>query len=178
MTLLRLNNDLPSGVAVGAARLGAGAGVVVGLGALVERLARRRPVWPWSRSLPVSSLRRVGEDATLLALPCLVPLAATACLVPGAALPAVACLPTLALLAAGALRPRDLAESGRPAGLLVAGALVAAWVALVPGLALLVLASAPLAARSAVQRERRQKVSHWDERHHLAVGDPLSWSAR
>ena len=31
--------------------------------------------------------------------------------------------------------------------------------------------------RSAAERERAQKVSKWLELHHLAVGDPQSWSA-
>jgi hypothetical protein len=32
--------------------------------------------------------------------------------------------------------------------------------------------------RAAAARERRQKVSLWMERHHLAAGDPYSWSGR
>jgi hypothetical protein len=31
--------------------------------------------------------------------------------------------------------------------------------------------------RAAAERERRQKVSRWLELHHLAAGDPQSWSA-
>jgi hypothetical protein len=40
------------------------------------------------------------------------------------------------------------------------------------------LVAAPLAWRAAAERDRRQKVSPWDELHHRAIGDPLSWSAR
>jgi hypothetical protein len=178
ITFLRLNNELSPAVAAGAARLGAGIGVVVLLTALTERLAIRRPVWPWSRSLPAGAVRHVAEDALLLALPCLVPLAATAWLDPLAALAVAACLPSLALLAAGALRRSGPGQTGVAAGPPLGGALLAAWVAVLPGLALLALAAAPLAWRAAAARDRRQKVSRWDELHHRAVGDPLSWSAR
>ncbi len=178
MTLLRVNNELSPALAAGAARFGAGMGVIVLLSALAERLAQRRPVWPWSRSLPVSAVRRIGEDAALLALPCLVPLVAAACLDLLAALTVAACLPCLALLAAGALRPSARTPTGVAAGPLVGGALLAAWVTILPGLALLALASAPLAWRAAAEWDRTQKVSRWDELHHRAVGDPLSWSAR
>jgi len=39
------------------------------------------------------------------------------------------------------------------------------------------LLAAPWAARAAAERERRQKVSRWLALHHLAAGDPQSWSA-
>ncbi len=178
MTLLRVNNDLAPAVAAGAARFGGGIGVVLLLSGIAERLAVRRPVWPWARSLPLSATRRVGEDALCLAGPCLVPLAATACLDVVAVLAVAACLPTLALLAAGALRADRPAGSGVATGALGAGALLAAWVAVLPWLAVPTLVVAPLALRAAAGRDRRLKVGHWDERHHRAVGDPLSWSAR
>jgi hypothetical protein len=71
-----------SAVASGAARLGGGLAVAFLLSSLAARLATRRPVWPWARSLPVASHRRVAEDAAFLAAPCLVPLAAAALLDP------------------------------------------------------------------------------------------------
>ena len=178
MTALRVNNDLAPAVAAGAARLGGGLGVVFLLASLVERLAARRPVWPWARSLPASSSRRAGEDAALLALACGVPLAATALLDLAAAATVAACAPALALTAAGALRPARPTASGLATPFLGAGALLAAWVAVLPWLALGAVAAAPFAWRHAAARDRAQKVGRWDERHHRAVGDPLSWSAR
>ncbi len=112
MTLLRLNNDLAPGVAAGAARLGGGLGVAFLLASLAERLAERRPVWPWARSLPAGARRRVAEDAATLAFPCLVPLLATAWLDPLAALTVAACVPLLAFRAAGALRGNAPATHG------------------------------------------------------------------
>jgi hypothetical protein len=178
MTLLRLNNDLAPEVAAGAARLGGGLGVVLLLAALAGRLATRRPVWPWARSLPVGSQRRVAEDAALLAAPCAVPLVATAALDPLAALAVAAGLPTLAFRAAGAIRHGAPRTDGTPALFVGEGALLAAWVAVLPWLSLAALAAAPLAFRAAAERDRRQKASRWDELHHRTVGDPLSWTAR
>ncbi|HXK08744.1 MAG TPA: hypothetical protein VMT70_03780 [Vicinamibacteria bacterium] len=178
MTLLRLNNDLSPSVASAAARLGGGLGVVILLAALSGRLASCRPVWPWARSLPVGSRRRVAEDAVVLAVPCLVPLAATAALDPPAALAVLACLPFLAFRAAGALRGAAPGRAETPAVFAAAGALLVAWVAVLPWLALAALAIAPLAFRSAAERDRLQKVGRWEALHHRSVGDPLSWSAR
>jgi len=178
MTLLRVNNDLAPPVAAGAARFGGGLAVAFLLGGLVERLAARRPVWPWSRSLPVASTWRVAEDALLLGVCGLVPIVVTACLDPVAALTVAACLPLLAFRAAGALRAGTRPHAGAGGLLLGEAALLAGWVAVLPWLAGPALLAAPLAWRAAAERDRRQKVSHWDELHHRVVGDPLSWSAR
>jgi hypothetical protein len=59
----------------------------------------------------------------------------------------------------------------------VQGGLIAAAIALAPWLALGALALVPWAVREAARRESAQKVSRWLELHHLAAGDPLSWSA-
>ncbi len=178
MTLLRVNNDLTPAVAAGAARLGGGLAVVLVIASLAEHLARRRPAWPWARSLPAGSHRRTAEDATALALPCLVPLVATAILEPVAALTVAACLPTLALRAAGAVRASGRPKTGSIGSFLAEAALLAAWVAVLPWLSLPALAVAPFAWRAAAARDRLQKVSRWEELHHRAVGDPQSWSAR
>ena len=178
MALLRSNNDLPRGIAAGAARFGGGLACAFLVASLAERLAERRPVWPWARSLPVSAARRVGEDAVLLAAPCLLPLVATAWLDARAALAVAACVPTLALRAAGALRAGTRRRTGAATLFLGEGVLLVSWVAVLPWLAALALAAAPLAWRAAADADRRQKVSRWDELHHRSVGDPLSWSAR
>jgi hypothetical protein len=178
MTLLRVNNDLAPGVAAGAARLGGGLGVVFLVASLVQRLAERRPVWPWARSLPVGSWRRVAEDAVLLAVPGLLPIVATALLDLAAALVVAACLPTLALRAAGALHGDGRARTGEASVFLGEGALLASWVAVLPWLGAVALLAAPLAFRAAAARDRRQKASRWEELHHRVVGDPLSWGAR
>lgn len=171
------NNDLaPADVRLGAL-LGGGCAVVFLLAGMAESLAVRRPAWPWSRSLPWPASRRVLADSLFLgahALP-LVPL--TAWIEPVASLAVAAVIPLLAVLAAGAMRRAPERRTGASGEVLGAGLLLAAAVALLPWVSLLALAGTPLAARAAAERERRQKVSRWQEIHHLAAGDPQSWSA-
>jgi len=160
-----------------AARLGATLSAVAVLAQMAEALAVRRPAWPWSRSLPWSSARRVGADALILGAHAL-PLVLLAAWIHPTALVALAILPFLAVRAAGAMRrgsraadrrrrrDRDGGRSprgpGRPAS---------------PGPPCSPSRRVPWAVKAAAERERRQKVSRWLELHHLAAGDPQSWSA-
>jgi hypothetical protein len=170
------NNRLDPAQARRAALLGGALACVALLAALAGALAERRPAWPWARSLPVAAARRVRDDALLLGLACLPPLAATALLCPVAAAPLAATVPLLAAAAAAALRRPPAARLGARGELTIEGLLAAALVSLLPWTALALLAAAPLALRAAAHRERELKVSLWLERHHLAAGDPLSWS--
>jgi len=176
MVLFLVNNDLTGRASSGAVRFGGGVAVVLMLSGLAEHLAVRRPVWPWERSLPAGSGRRITEDALILGAACLVPLAFAFVLDPLAALTVAAALPLLALRAAGSIRRAPGRRTGAAGEVLAEGLLLAAFVALLPWLALLALAMVPLAFRLAAARERRRKVSHWDETHHRTAGDPLSWS--
>jgi hypothetical protein len=159
-----------------AARLGAGMAMTLALGQVGEALAARRPAWPWSRSLPWSAARRVAADALLLGLHAL-PLVLLAARIDPAALTVLAALPLLATRAAGAMRRAPERRTGASGEILWEGALLSALVALLPWTALPALAGTVWAARAAAERERRQKVSRWLELHHLAAGDPQSWSA-
>jgi len=158
------------------ARLGAGCAVVLLLSQMGESLAVRRPAWPWSRSLPWSAARRVGADALFLGLHAL-PLVLLAAWIDPAALAVLAILPPLAARAAGAMRRAPERRAGAAGEILGEGFFLSALVALLPWTALLALAATPFAVRAAAERERRQKVSRWLELHHLAAGDPQSWSA-
>ncbi len=141
-----------------------------------ESLAVRRPAWPWSRSLPWSAARRVGADALFLGLHAS-PLVLLAAWIDPAALVLLAVLPLLAARAAGAVRRAPERRTGASGEILLEGFFLAALVALLPWTALPALAAAPFAIRAAAERERRQQVSRWLELHHLAAGDPQSWSA-
>jgi hypothetical protein len=170
------NNELaPEHVRLGA-RLGAGLAVMLLLAQMAEALAVRRPAWPWSRSLPWSAAQRVSSDAIFLGIHAL-PLIVLAALIHPAALTVLGILPLLALRAAGAMRRAPERRTGAAGEVLLEGSLLAALVALLPWTALLPLILAPWAWRAAAERERAQKVSRWLELHHLAVGDPQSWSA-
>lgn len=159
-----------------AARLGAGLAATLVLAQLSEALAVRRPAWPWSRSLPWSAARRVLADALLLGLHAL-PLALVAVRISPAALAVLAILPLLAVRSAGAVRRAPERRTGAAGEILLEGCLLSALVALLPWTSLLALAAVPWALRAAAERDRRQKVSRWLELHHLAAGDPQSWSA-
>ena len=130
MTALRVNNDLAPGVARGAARFGGAFAAVFLLAGLAERLAVRRPVWAWARSLPSSAARRVTEDALLLGACGLVPVALTAALDPVAALQVAGGLPALAFYSAGAIHPRDERQRSVAGQVLAAGAFLASGLAL------------------------------------------------
>lgn len=171
------NNELaPRHVRLAALLGGAGA-VVLLFADLGEALGVRRPAWPWARSLPWSADRRVQADALLLAAHALPLLLVTAKIDLVAAVAVLAAVPWLAARAAGAVRRAPERRTGASGEILIEGFLLAAALALLPWLSLLALAATPWALRAAAERERAQKVSRWLELHHLAVGDPQSWSA-
>jgi hypothetical protein len=159
--------------------LGGGWAVVLLFAQLAESLAVRRPSWPWSRSLPWPAARRVGADAILLALHTLPLFALGAWLapVPWALLGPAALVPLLSLRAAGAMRRAPERRTGASGEILGEGLFLAALVSLLPWTALLALPAVPWALKAAAERERAQKVSRWLEIHHMAAGDPQSWSA-
>ena len=160
-----------------AALLGGGCAVVFLFADLGEVLGARRPAWPWSRSLPWSARRRVLFDAGFLAALAIPAVVFTAWIDAPSCLAVLAITPWLAARAAGAMRRAPERRTGASGEILMEGLLLAAAVALLPWLAVLPLLATPWAVRAAAERERRQKVSRWLELHHLAVGDPQSWSA-
>ncbi len=171
------NNELaPQHVRL-AGLLGGACGVVFAFSDLAEALGVRRPAWPWARSLPWSAAHRVRTDALLLAVHAAPLLLLTAQIDLVAALAVLTVTPWLALRAAGAVRRAPERRSGASGEVLLEGGLLAAALALLPWIAPLALAATPWAWRAAAEREREQKVSRWLELHHLAVGDPQSWSS-
>jgi hypothetical protein len=160
-----------------AALLGGGCSLVFLYSDLGEVLGARRPAWPWSRSLPWSARRRVLFDAGFLAAHAIPTLLLTAWIDPLSALPVLAVTPWLAVRSAGAMRRAPERRTGASGEILMEGLLLAAAVALLPWVALVPPFATPWAVRAAAERDRQQKVSRWLELHHLAVGDPQSWSA-
>jgi hypothetical protein len=171
------NNELPAVHVALAARLGGSTAAVLLLAQMAKSLAALRPAWPWSRSLPWSAARRVRFDVLTMILAALPLAAVTAWIDPLSALPVLAFVPFLAARAAGAVRRAPERRTGASGEVFLQGLPGAAAVALLPWVALLLLAATPWALRNAAERERRQKVSRWLDLHHLAVGDPQSWSA-
>jgi hypothetical protein len=159
------------------ALLGGGLSLVLFFAETGEALAARRPAWPWLRSLPGSAAERVRKDALFLALHAFPLIAVAAGISPRAFLPLAGTLPLLAALTASALRRAPERRTGAAGEILLQGGLAAALLALLPWLALLLLPLTLPILAAAATRERRQKVSRWLELHHLAAGDPQSWSA-
>jgi hypothetical protein len=160
-----------------AALLGGSCAVVFLFSDLGEVLGARRPAWPWSRSLPWSARRRVLFDAGFLAVHAVPAILLTAWIDPLSCLAVLAITPWLAVRAAGAMRRAPERRTGASGEILMEGLLLAAAVALLPWIAVLPPLATPWALRAAAERDRQQKVSRWLELHHLAVGDPQSWSA-
>jgi hypothetical protein len=144
---------------------------------LSNRLMRTRQPWPWSRSLPWSSERRVLIDAFVLALPMtVVPLGLVA--VHATSAIAVASLvPFGGVTGAMALRRGARRQTGTAGEsvlvMLAAGAVVVAS----PWFAFVVLATTPFILRIAAKRERDSIATRWSELHHDATGDP-AWLTR
>jgi hypothetical protein len=171
------NNELEGVLAAGAWRFGICSGVVVVTAILSESLAVRRPVWPWLRSLPSSSLRRVVEDVTFLAIHAAPVLAVGAFFDGWAAAAALTATPLIAARAAGSMR-RVRGGSSATRTLVAEACLVAALLALLPWSAVAWPVLAVGALARARQDERTQKVTRWFEAHHDSAGDSLSWSGR
>ena len=112
----------------------------------------------------------------MLGVLCAPIIVATAALDVGAAVAVAALLPLLALRAAAAMRRGGESRSAASGPVLVEGAFASGLMALIPWLGLAALAVIPFALRSAIQRERALKVTRWSALHHVAAGDPLSWT--
>ncbi len=174
--LFLANNSIDTARRAGVLRLAGLLAAVAVTTSLCETLVKRRPPWPWIRSLPWSSTLRAGLDGALLlilTLPVVLPFAP---LSPVASLPILAVLPWLALRGAAAIREGPARTSGAAGQLLTEAVIPVALVTLLPWTALVVLLAAPLALRQAARAEQHQDVSRWHELHHLAAGDSLEWS--
>ena len=174
--LFTSNNAPPPGIHAGAVRLGGCMAVLVFISFQAAQTAMRRPVWPFARSLPWSAAQRVSADALFLALHALPFVLLTAFLDAGAATAVLAAVPFLCLRAAAHMR-RVADRRTAVGGLLVEGTITSALVCLLPWIAVLTLAAAPLALKAGSEMDRRLKATRWAERHHKSAGDSLSWSA-
>ncbi len=176
--LFMSNNELPDVLAGRAARLAIGLAIAVTLAGLADRLALHRPPWPWARSLPWSSRRRAGDDAIVLSLWSAPVLLAGLALDPAATLLTSLVLPLAALRAAAAMRRAGTERTAASGAVLVEQGLGSLAFALIPWLALIAVAAIPWALRETARRESHLKVSRFAALHHLAAGDPSSWTGR
>ena len=175
VALFTSNNPMPPPLLSATVRFGACFSATLFMTVLAHELAVRRPVWPWARSLPCSSGRRIISDALIVggaAAPLVLP--ALLLDVRGAAA-AMVSIPFLALRAAGHIR--TIPERRTGSGVILAeGFAVSAVLALFEWSSIAWCAAVLPAFALARATETRQKVTRWLELHHTAAGDPMSWS--
>jgi len=144
--------------------------------AVADGLAKRRPPWPWARSLPWSATRRVTLDALVVGGAALPAILAAGVIRPAALPSMLIVLPILALRSAAATRSAPGRATGASGQIIAEGCLMAAATAVLPAVTLFAIPATPLALKMAANSEKNQDVSRWHELHHLAVGDSTSWS--
>jgi len=175
--LFAANNELTGPLLAGTVRFGGAMASAFCMAILASSLSALRPVWPWARSLPMSSRHRIANDAFFLgmhALPLLIPIAV---LEPSSALFVLMLLPLFAVRAAGFIRSQAKGRAGTLSYLLETF-FASSMTALLPWAGPVAFLSTVPALAAARQSETRQKVTRWVELHHRAVGDSLSWSDR
>ncbi len=171
-----VNNPVTS-LQAGRSRLfGFAMAVVVFTSVAANGIASRRPAWPWKRSLALSSSGRIAADAGFLAIhaiPVLVPLA----MIDGTAFFFLfLSLPPVSLLAAAVMRKSPEQRVSTLGIILFYGSLGGVLLTVFPWISIVFFLSLPLLLRMGSDIEKRRKVSRWLEFHHLAAGDPHSWS--
>jgi hypothetical protein len=171
--LYRTNNRLTPDEAEPSTRLTLMIAEAIGIMLLADVLLVRRPAWPWLRSLPLSSMRRVAGDALLLAIPAVVSCLVVLPLDVSAAVFGASAIPVLASFAAGEVYRGRHRLSRAGATVAVFATLVVAALAIWPWLALVALGAAPLIALRSSRLERRLSVSVWEELHHNPDADSL-----
>lgn len=178
--LFATNNELLPIHEARGALLAAGVAATTAMAMLAERLAARRPIWGWARSLPRAAASRVRMDALGFALVGMPIAAAVSILVPPspsrtlAAFAALGLIPPLATIAAAAVRGAPEARIGPSGEIFTIGLLATALVALVPALALAFLLATPAGVAWAAARERNARPSRFGALRHLEDGDPYA----
>jgi hypothetical protein len=156
-------------------RLTVGGSLTVFCASFVEIMVRRRPPWPWVRSLPWSAMQRIYRDGLFLLIH-LLPLVLYAGLISWQMIPFVfCCLPGLvsfSVLAGLQINSGRFGVFGRIMG--------QTWLpiflfGITPWISLLYLILTPWFIKRAAYLEMTLPVSRWQEVSHVAEGDSQSW---
>ena len=139
---------------------------------LANALLTSRQPWPWARSLPWSSRRRVFADTVVLGIPlCVIPLGLSAVNLTQA-LVVAALLPLAATSGAAAMRSAGNRQTGAAGECLVVMFVFGVAISIWPTVCLLALVAAPLFLSLGARRDRNHVATRWIELHHAAAGDP------
>ena len=170
------NNGPPPLLAERVIRFGGAMGLIFFCSVFANILAARRPPWPWIRSLPWSAKSRILLDSSFICLHFLPFLIIVGKMDLKSMLPLAASSPLFVLYSVYSVRHTFESPIGASWKVLLYGAMGALLLCLIPWSCLFFLALTPWILNEAIKAEKSQKVSRWLELHHLAAGDPLSWS--
>lgn len=176
MRIFSLNNPADASLSAAVATFGGGAGLSLFCAVLAHEISIRRPPWPWSRSLPWSSMRRILQDTFLMGFLALPLFFIYSFLSIDSVIPLLLSFPSLSAFSAYTMRAGYNFRTGAYGRIIICGILGALLLSLWPWLAFLFLILSPVLFNWAIRTERNLKVSRWIERHHLPAGDSLSWS--
>jgi hypothetical protein len=173
-----LNND-PGPLLTDRIFLFGGAVGSVILSAFVSHgLTVRRPPWPWSRSLPWTSRKRILIDSGFLGL-FISPLFFLIGVMNFRIVwPLLLSLPALLVYSSLAIRQAQNCRTGAYGKISAYGIIGSLILCLIPWICPIFFVLFFILMKYAVYLERSFKVSRWLERHHLAAGDTLSWSQK
>ncbi len=139
-------------------------------------MAARRPAWPWLRSLPGTARARILRDAGFLflcSLPLLLPLLVQDVYAAGAVLTG---MPALSIYAAAVIRLAPGKKLSALGLIVLNGTIGCMLLTLVFPWAWIGLVGIPVLIKYGETLEKNHQVSRWLEIHHLAAGDPYTWS--
>jgi hypothetical protein len=170
------NNQVSPELALKVVIFGGVMSLTVFLALFSNYLVNRRPAWPWVRSLPWSARNRIMMDSVYLfalAVPLLISIFSVN---EKAFFPCFLFLPALSLWSSLSIRKGAHLKTGALGSILCCGFIGSLLLAVVPLFWILFLLILPFLVKYAARCEQNIKVSQWLEIHHLAAGDPLSWS--
>jgi hypothetical protein len=175
--IVRHNPDLDSATARRTVRICGALALSTLASALGSSVVRRRPAWPWARSLPWSMRDRAIADAALIggasiAIPiALLPLGW------GDALAVALLVPPIAACASAAVRAGAHRQTSAAGEVLLFGVAAMILVALWTWTCIPLLGATPLLLALARRRDRRTLLTRFEELHHDAGGDSAWVSA-
>ena len=156
-------------------RLAAGMSLTVFCASFTQILAKRRPPWLWSRSLPWSAWQRIYRDALFLMIH-LFPLVLVAVIIRGQMMLFIfCCLPGLVIFSVMVSRRISASRFGVAGQVLGQAVLPVFLFGLSPWVSLLYLVLTPWLIQKAAFEEMSLPVSKWLEVSHVAEGDSQSW---
>jgi hypothetical protein len=174
LSLFLSNNQLPAPLEFKAVIFSGALSIIVFLAIVSNYIVKRRPVWPWARSLPWSARKRIFLDSLFLGFLTVPLIVLLGYFDWNALFPVVSFLPLMSVWASFSIRKGTALKMGAYGNIIYFGFICSLFICLVPILSISLLLISVLVFKYAVESDRNLKVSKWLEFHHLAAGDSLS----